>query len=225
MPALPPVPKCVRIALQGLIDGSKPFVNLFHLGYSVGGTLTAAEVLQLATDISAAWGSSLAPGLSDTVQLVDVVATALDSSTAPTVTFPSGFVGGQSTQPTAGGTALVVQRKIARRYRGGHSRVYLPGIPAATLADTEDHWDPTLLAAFTGQWESIEGAGATYLVTAGRTDATPVSVSYYEFFTNVLYPSGRYHARPTLRVTPLVDKVVSFNGNPRPCSQRRRQQP
>jgi hypothetical protein len=120
---------------------------------------------------------------------------------------------------------MVIQRKTARRYRGGHSRVYLPGMLASYLDDTEEAWDATQLANTETAWQGIEAAGQAVLHTNGHTDATPVVVSYYLGFTNVLYPSGRYHARPTLRATPEVDIVTAFGGNPRPCSQRRRQQP
>lgn len=221
---LPSVPKAAKIVLSGLIDGAKPFINAFHVGYSIGASLTATEVLGMATDVASVWSSSLGPGISDTVQLVEVIATALDSSTAPQATFASGAVGGQTTQSVAAGTSLVVQRKVGRRYRGGHSRVYLPGIPAATLDDTERNWDATLLAAFVSQWKDIEDEAVNYLVTAGHTDASAINISYFEGFSNVLYPSGRYHVIPTPRAVPVVDKVTSYAGNPRPCSQRRREQ-
>lgn len=225
MPALPSVPNVVKVAVSGLIDGAKPWVNLFHLGWSVGGSISAAEVLAVANNIAGGWGTNIAPSVSDTIELLQVVVTALASSTAPEATVATATPGLVTTQPVSGGTSFVTQRKIARRYRGGHSRVYLPGVAAAELDDTELEWDATFAAAFANDWGAVEQGGATTLVSNGFTDATPVSVSYYEFFTNVLYPSGRYHVKPTLRATPLVDKITAYAPNPRPCSQRRRQQP
>lgn len=225
MPALPPVSKVVRITLNGLIQGTKPWVNAFHIGYSLGSSVSAADVLAMATDVVSVWGSTLAPELSDTISLANVVATALDSPTAPEAVVASGTAGGQTTQPVAGGTAMVIQRKVSRRYRGGHSRVYLPGMIASILDDTEEAWDSVSLAQFASQWGAMEQSAGTAIFGTGHTDARAVNVSYFEGFTNVLYPSGRYHVRPTLRITPLVDPVVEFVGNPRPCSQRRRQQP
>jgi hypothetical protein len=225
MPALPNVPKAIRISLDGLIQGTKPWRNSFHYGYSVGAAVSAAEVLALANAIATGWAANIGPALSDTLELASVTATALDSSTAPEATVNPGTAGSVTTQPVAAGTALVMQRKVARRYRGGHSRVYIPGVAAAELDDTEESWDSAFLTAFQANWIEFEDTGVDSLEAGGHTDAQSVNISYYEGFTNFLYPSGRYHVRPTLRVTPLVDAVTDFGINPRPCSQRRRQQP
>jgi hypothetical protein len=225
VPALPNVPNTVRCALNGLIDGTKPWVNLFHLGWSVGGTITSSEVLALATAIVSSWGTDMAPAVSDTLQLAEVIVTALDSSTAPVGIVASGATGALTTQPLNAGTAMVIQRKVARRFRGGHSRVYLPGMVASYLDDTETSWDAANLAAIAEIWADIEQEAVVNLVSAGFTDAFALSISYFDGFTNVLYPSGRYHVKPTPRVTPLRDGVTEWVGNPRPCSQRRRQQP
>jgi hypothetical protein len=225
MPALPPVSKAIRVALDGFIQGTKPWRNAWHYGYSVGASVTATDVLNMATAIEAGWRTNIAPSISDTIALTKVTATALDSSTAPEQFVPSTGVGSVSTQPVAAGTALVIQRKVARRYRGGHSRIYIPGVAAAELDDTETAWDATYVATIIGLWLELEDTGTDVLEAAGHTDAFPSNISYYEGFTNFLYPSGRYHVRPTLRVSPLVDPIVDYSANPRPCSQRRRQQP
>jgi hypothetical protein len=224
VPAVVPVPKAVRVAFQGLIDGTKPWVNLFHLGWTVGGGLNLAEVTNLATGLGAMWATELAPNVSDTLQLLNTVVTALDSSSAPEAVVSTPSTGAQVNQSVAGGTAMVIQRKINRRYRGGHSRVYLPGMMASYLNDTEDEWNPVTSAVFAESWADIEQEGVTELIADGRTDAIGISISYFTGFTNVLYPSGRYHVRPNARVTPVVDNVVDYLANPRPCSQRRRQQ-
>jgi hypothetical protein len=224
MPAMVPVPKAVKIAFQGLIDGTKPWVNAFHMGWSVGTGLNLAEVTNLATGMGAIWAAELGPNVSDTLQLINTVVTALDSASAPEAVVATPATGAQNTQSVAGGTAMVIQRKVNRRYRGGHSRVYLPGMMAVYLNDTEDQWNPATTAVFAESWADIEQEAITELIADGRTDAQGINISYFFGFTNVLYPSGRYHVRPTARVTPLVDAVVEYVANPRPCSQRRRQQ-
>jgi len=224
MPATVPVPKAIKVVFQGLIDGTKPWVNAFHLGYSVGAAVNITEVASLALAIGNAWGTEMAPGVSDTLQLLNTVATALDSDTAPEAVVSTPFTGALTEQPVAGGTAMVIQRKINRRYRGGHSRVYLPGLMASFLSDTEDTWDPAQQTAYAEGWADIEQAAITELISLGHTDARAINISYFFGFTNVLYPSGRYHVKPTPRAVPLVDGVTEFVANPRPCSQRRRQQ-
>jgi hypothetical protein len=224
MPALPSVPKAAKVILQGFIDGTKPWVNLFHIGYSVGGALTGAEVLAMANAVSAAWGTSLAPSLEDTISLANVIVQALDSSTAPVANDPTVHTGGDSTTPVAAGTAFVVKRLVTRRYRGGHSRVYIPGLGAGALNDDPEEWNAATAAAILADWIEVEDS-AVDAIEGVHTDASSINISYYEGFTNVLYPSGRYHVKPTPRATPVIDQVGFFSYNPKPCSQRRRQQP
>ena len=225
MPALPPVAKAARVVLHGLQMGTKPWVNAFHLGYSIGSSLTLAEVTTIANNVSTAWIGNIAPQVSDTLELAGVIATALDSPTAPTFENTTTHAGGAPDEPLNAGTAMVIQRKVGRRYRGGHSRVYLPGMLAGALNDDTEEWDPTTLASFVSLWAAVEDA-AVGAINGTHTDAASTNISYWEGFTNVLYPSGRYHAKPNARPGgPLVDIVTGFAGNPKPCSQRRRQQP
>lgn len=225
MPALPSVPKAARVVLSGLIDGTKPWVNAFHYGYSVGAPLTAAEVAALATTMSTAWATNIAPSVASTLKLTQALVQALDSPSAPVGIDTTVHPGTGGAESVAAGTAFVVSREVTRRYRGGHSRIYIAGAEASALNNTERTWAPGVVTAFTTDWQNLELAGAVALVGGGHTDADSVNISYYEGFTNFLYPSGRYRARPTLRATPLVDLVVSFRGNPLACSQRRREQP
>jgi hypothetical protein len=222
MPALASVPKAAKIILQGYIDSSKPWVNAFHIGFSVGGALSGAEVLAMASAVNAAWGGSMAPMIEDTISLANVVVQALDSPVAPVANDATPQVGVDSTTPTAAGTAFVVKRLTGRRYRGGHSRVYIPGLGALALSDDPEVWNPTNAANMVAGWDAVEDAASNAIIGV-HTDAQPINISYYFGFTNVLYPSGRYHVKPTPRVTPLVDIVTNYSYNPKPCSQRRRQ--
>jgi hypothetical protein len=226
MPALPAVPKAVKFVLSGLINGTKPWVNAFHSGYSVGGALSAAEVLALAQVVNASWGANVAPLLTTITTLNSVVATALDSATAPVGVDGTVQTGGDADEPVAAGTAFVVQRKLSRRYRGGHSRVYIPGLPVHTLAAAADAilWDATFAALLLDAWADVEESAFTQLIADGRTDAHSTNISYFQGFTNFTFPSGRIRAISTPRVTPIVDPIVTWAFNPRPCSQRRRQQ-
>ncbi len=224
MPALPSVPKAIRVVATGLIDGVKPWVNAWHYGYAVGAAISPADLLAMVSAVSTGWGANIAPNISDTVSLLEIIGTALDSPSAPVEVDTTLRAGALTTQSVAADTSMVIQRKVQRRYRGGHSRVYVPGQDAAQLQDTERTWNPAQVVVMIGAWVELEDTGIDALVAAGMTDAQSINVSYYEGFTNVLYPSGRYHAKPTLRGTPLIDPIVDFSANPRACSQRRRAQ-
>src|ERR1700752_522630 len=184
MPALPPVPKAARLVVEGLINGIKPFVNSFHIGYSVGSPLTASGFVSIAATLASAWGSNLAPLLVDEVQLISSIVTALDSASAPEAINTTTHTGANAVQGVPAGTAFVVSREVARRYRGGHSRVYIPGFPAAALNDTETEWNPSDVTDYQNAWGNIEQACWEEFVTLGHTDANAINVSYYEGFTN-----------------------------------------
>src|SRR6202035_170186 len=128
MPALPSVPKAAKVVLAGLIDGTKPFVNAFHLGYSVGSSLTLAEVTAIATAAAGSWIADLAPLVSDTIELTNVIATALDSSTAPTFNFGASTTGGTPSN----------QCRLARRWCS--SAKWGEGTGVATLGSTCRAW-------------------------------------------------------------------------------------
>lgn len=223
---LPDVPNAVKIVLKGVMGGLKPFVNSFHYGWSVGGGLSLSEVTGLAGNIATRWNSNIGHNaISDTVILTDVIAQALDSSTAPMYDAAVSYAGGVAEDALPYEDAFVVQRKIGRRYRGGHSRIYLAGLTISELDHVNPaEWDAGAVASILANWVDLEDLGKATLVGQGRTDAMPVNISYYSGFTNVLYPSGRYHAVPTRRAVPVVDDVSSYGANPQVCSQRRRDQ-
>lgn len=225
MPTKPAVADAIKFQIFGLQDGVKPWANQFFFHWSIGGPINAADLLTVVTAVDTAWNANMPPVLVDEVTKETVVGTALDSSSAPVASFGSSTPGSLNVNGMGAGSAFIVSRQIARRYRGGHSRVYICGLDPSETNDHQDEFDPSVVAGIAARWVAVENAAATALTGVGKTDREAVSISYYDGFTNVLYPSGRYHAVPTLRVTPLIDPIVLYKGRTQIGSQRRRAQP
>jgi hypothetical protein len=222
MPALPSVPKVVRFVGKYALSGvSRPLINAWHFGYNTG-SINASDLLALANTFATVFAADIAPLFSLAMELNELTATSLDSPTAPEVTIAPGIIGSTALPSVPAGTAAVFQRPVARRYRGGHSRLYLGGVSESQLVDP-DNWHTTFITAAEAGYNTFSADVALGAPT-GYGGFFECNVSYYHGFTNFLMPSGRYRAIPTPRTTPLVDELMDIRLNPKPGSQRRRQQ-
>jgi hypothetical protein len=115
----------------------------------------------------------------------------------------------------------MIQFNIARRYRGGKPKIFLPAGVAADISNTNT-WGSTFLATANTDWAAFAAA----VLAAGWTGAgtlTHVNVSYYTGFTVVTNPvTHRARNVPTLRGAPVVDTVISYAAEVDIASQRRR---
>jgi hypothetical protein len=218
MPPLPPVAKVIRFQF---ISQQGPNSRIFnHLFYQYSGALSAADLATLTTTARTAWQTNITTIQITSVALLQVVATDLSSSSAPQVTQTSTTVGTNAGAHLPDGTAMALQLKIARRYRGGHPRIYMFGLSQAGLAQ-DNSWTTTYLNSFVTALQAVNTAIITAPPAAVGT-VQPVNVSYFLGFTNVTSPSGRSRPKPTLRGTPLIDIITGFAGNAKVASQRRR---
>jgi hypothetical protein len=116
---------------------------------------------------------------------------------------------------------MVISFHTARRYRGGHPRIYVAGVPASNLA-TPQTWGSGGLSVQLSAWEYFIAQFAL-AVPAAAGPATHVNVSYYQGFTNTTFPSGRIRPVPKLRSGgPIQDFITGYSVNPKVASQRRR---
>jgi hypothetical protein len=222
MPPLPAVPQVLRCTLKYTLGGDTDLINRFHILYD-GGPPTTANLVTLATDIANAWAARIATIFTDGLALEEVTLEDLTSDTSAVGSWTGTQLGTNGSDPLSAGAALVLQMKIARRYRGGHPRIYWGGLDQADLA-TPQTWSagalstwPPLFLDFFADIEAMS-AGGTELLNI-------VNVSYFEGFTPFEYPSGRYRNIPKLRTGgPVVDIVTGFTMNPKVASQRRRNQ-
>lgn len=221
MPALPDVPKVLKLVYSGILGGASKWVVTEHWSYS-GTAPTDAQLLTFLGAVADSYATNIAPLMTTDRELTLLDVIDLTSATSAAASLGATTLGTRSDVALGADIAFILKRIVSRRYRGGHSRQYWP-IGGDTALANAVFWGNTFvtaaLDAFNALWGDIAAAGWT---SAG--DVLPVNVSYYEGFTNVTFPSGRARAVPNRRVTPIVDLVTEAAHNPKLGSQRRRNQ-
>ena len=119
-------------------------------------------------------------------------------------------------------TAFLGSMKIARRYRGGKPRTYLPIGGAGKLQDAQT-WTSAFVADIQAALNQII-ADIAVTASGGCALGNLVNVSYYEGFVSSQNPiTLRWRTIPKQRTAgPLVDPVTSWVAETRIGSQRRR---
>lgn len=220
MPALPSVPKVVKVVLQqALLGATRDLINRFFIQYT-GTAPTNSQLDTFAQAVTTSWGTNVVPLANADCSLETVSCEDLTSPTSAVGSSSLGSTGTRSGGANGAAMCVVMQEKMARRYRGGHPRVYLPWGSDSDL-ESANTWGTAFTASAEAAWinfiDDILAAGWT-----GAGTLSAVNVSYYAGFTNVTSPSGRARPKPTLRGTPVVDAITSYAMNPLVGSQRRR---
>lgn len=219
-PPLPASP-CVRCRIIGNINAVGDWGSRFYLSYS-GSAPSGANCTTLAGDIHTAWAAHLAPLAHTAVNFTEV--DVLDIATNSGL---SGQWTGSDAGTASGGqmpaqTAVDCEYGIARRYRGGKPRMFLPPTVDSNLADTA-HYSSAFItsvnSAVTAFFAAIEALSVGSMGTLAH-----VNLSYYHGFTNITNSSGRERAVPTYRPTALLDAVTGYSGKLLVGSQKRRRQ-
>jgi len=217
-PPLPASP-CVRVRLGYTASAGTEMGSRFYLSYS-GAAPTAANCLTLATDIATAQGTHLAPYCYQLISLteVDVLDIATDSGAHGT--YAASNAGGLSGGTLTANAAVNVEYDIARRYRGGKPRMFLPPPDDSALASIDKYSNTfvgnvnTAFAAFMSQIEA--------LTIGSMGTLAHVNLSYYQGFKNITNSSGRERAVPTYRTSALLDTITGYATKAVIGSQRRR---
>lgn len=221
MPARPNVPKVVQIVLFQSFGADLDVVNRFYQQYTgAAGTLSDGGAATWAAAVTSAWAAHIAPLITSTFTLNKVTVTDLSTNIGGFGEDDTGSVGSVSGAAVPAGVAMVIREHIERRYRGGHPRQYVCGLPSGDLG-TAQSWNSTATAAWQTAYTAFRAAAAAGC-PVGIGPAVDANVSYFQGFTNHTYPSGRVRPIPTLRATPVVDVISSFSVNPKLGSQRRR---
>lgn len=184
-----------------------------HQYYGYTGSPTTAQLNALATACSTAWTTNLRPAFPNTTALNGIGVIDLANPAAPIGYAASGTGGALASPGITAETAVLVNLKVNRRYKGGHPRIYLPA-GASSYITSPQAWSPAWLAgAMTTAWTGW--LAAIMAATGGPTLTGPVNVSFYSGKNTVT-------GKPTPRPTPLVEPIVGWSLNPIPASQRRR---
>lgn len=207
MPALPNVPNVLRIDhVFKLYEDLNAKCRTFWKYLS--GPPTNAELAAMAVGLKAAFATDLSSLMSAGYDLTNIIITDLTSPTAAQGDDP-GTVAGTRSGDVIGAEAAVLQsRQIARRYRGGHPRIYWPFGVANDLADAQT-WTLALTTACVTGLSNYENAIAAGIGVWGTSDG-PVNVSYYEGFHVFTGPTGRARNISNVRTTPVVDPVIGL---------------
>lgn len=204
MAALPPAPNILKFVFKGHnIDTD--WVNILHFSYETTAP-TSPELNTMATTALAAWASDIMPHVGAASSVDQLEITDLTSDTAARGlaigTTPGTLSGGEITSQAA----TLVNYGIARRYRGGHPRSYLPPPTVGVMADSS-HWTPAFVAAVNTAMQSFVSA----VEAAGWTGSGTI------LFVNLSYFSGN-----AVRVDPVVDAITGISTSLVVATQRRR---
>jgi hypothetical protein len=175
----------------------------------------------MASTVSSAWGTNLKSLAVPAVALTEVVVTDLTSATSARGVWSGSVAGTRSGTDIFANVCMNVGFVIARRYRGGKPKCYLPFGNASDL-QTSQTWTSTFVSAVGTGWAAFITA-VIAAAPSGTTISGQINVSYFQGFTSVENPiTHRYRNVPTLRATPVQDTVIGTVYQTRPASQRRR---
>lgn len=197
---------------------------LNRLFFQGTGSTTNSALNTWATAVSTAWGSNMKANIMPSCSLTSVVVSDLSSATAPIGAWTGSIAGTAAGTGASPDVALIVKNLIPTKYRGGHSRTYIPGYPLTQATVTDSNvWTSAAAASTVTNWVAFltaitGGNGPTGY--SGLAQAVP---HYYKGFTVVTNPlTGRARNVPKLQTVPTYDLVSSHVANLILGSQRRR---
>jgi hypothetical protein len=192
MPPLPVVPNVIKFTIKGT-DGTSEWNTLMHWTYT-GSAPTGAALNAFTSTLLTAYGAQFAPLMHTGCAVTEVDAIDLASSTGAAGVTTDTLSGTRTGGPLPASACVVVSKKIARRYRGGHPRSYLC-LGTDTDLDDTSHWTTGLTVAVDGAYTALTAA-VTGQTSGGCTLASECCVSY--------------RTGLAARVVPLVELVVGI---------------
>lgn len=218
MPALPPVPKVIKISVVSAVTVHPTLQSRFFIQYT-GTAPTQAQITTFAGAVGTAWSTNMLSLFSTNVAEGPI--TCIDLSSGGLIGVDTtGRAGTRAGTEAPSQSAVEVRFNITRRYRGGKYKAFLNAGVQADQADVS-HWSVALTNAVTTGWQNL----ITAIVAAGWTGAgtlSQVGVSYYTGFTPVSRLPLRTRNVNNPRGTPLIDPVTSIVVPTMMASQRRR---
>lgn len=194
---LPDVANVLKVRLIGQ-QASSPWVNVIHVSFT-GAAMDQSSANSIATAIRGYWNTSFAPLFTTSSSLQTVEVTDLTSRTGVIGTDTTGATGSDATAIGSLAVAACLTLKVAKRYRGGHPRMYLAGVNATVYTNGKT-WTSTRQNAY-------QSAGRAFLtainamIIGSRTYAM-CAVSYYTSTNKVV----SYKQPP--QVYPITDVVM-----------------
>jgi hypothetical protein len=205
MPPLPPVPGTVKVELIGTFEDTT-WANIFHM-VDVPAFPSVTLVGDILDKVENEFKLHFLPLLANSLTVTQGIATDLSSLTGPRVEHFYSDSGSIGTSTWAASVAVGISWGIASRYRGGHPRTYLTGIPTATgAASSVKNLSASAITSF-------ETGAAAFLAALTDvvidTDTVTLGCAHY---------SGPVELGPY----PTSEPIISSTVHKRYDSQRRR---
>jgi len=220
MPSPPTVPDVMRFRISGVLTNDAAWGVRIYTGYT-GGVPTVANMLTLCEGVGTAWNDTVVSFQNIGVTTTEIDGIDLSATDGAGNTADVSYSGVADTSPTPNQVAAVAKFDIARRYRGGKPKMYIPGIDSQYVSD-ESHWKTSFADDMGSGMNAFNTAiKATYADAVTLTGI--VNVSFYEGFTSVENPiTHRWRNVPTYRDVALVDVVGGFTVDQVFGTQKRR---
>jgi hypothetical protein len=211
MPPLPIASGGLRIILSGKYVAQN-WANVMY-AHTTGLDPSEADLTTMATSLKTLWTTTLGT--------LSVNALTLTQVTVVDISSTSGLAGIWASTPVTGtiaGSASaaqiagVISWKIARRYRGGHPRTYIPGIAQSSILNHRE---------FTSGWVASAGTAANAW-RGGINGMTFASMPLCAFVNFSFYSKTDVPAPPHLRAIPVMNPILTHKVGSRLDSQRRR---
>jgi len=203
MPPLPSSPQTIKVRFIGT-NQTTLWNNIVFLQYT-GNAPIAGDLNSISVQAGNAWNSSFASLVNTSAALTEVVSQDLASDIGQQGGAVVNHVGTRTGGLMPVNTACVLSWHIARRYRGGHPRIYAP-FGVTTDISAGHLWATASQQAFQ--------TGANTFLT--QMNAIAIGGSTY-FMINV-----SYHTAHALRPVPARDPILSVSVDDRIDTQRRR---
>lgn len=224
MPPLVNYPNVLKVDQLWTIGTDITAMTRSHFLYT-GGPPTVPDCDAIAALFLAAVPAQMQPYYSPQVICTGFEVTDLTSATSASGAASGSIVGSRLGGALPAEVAFLLNFKIARRYRGGKPRMYLPYGTDTDVA-TSQTWLPTSVTNFTASWATGMVPSVVGHTVGGTTIGAQVSISYYSgFLTTGPDSLGRFHYPPKPRSVAIAPDVVSaYIGSAKFGSQRRRNQ-
>ena len=221
--AAPTPSPVVRIVLLHGIGTDVHIGSKVYWSYT-GAAPSAANCVTLANSIGVAWGAQLKQMMSTNGLLEGVTVTDLASNAGNTGAAPFATAGTRVGSEITQAVATVLNFHIARRYRGGKPKVFLPyGVVADST--TGSNWLAAYVTAMNAAWAAFQTA-VNGLVAGTTTLGVQQNVSYFSGSTaNTSISKWARRNVPAPRAVPVVEPITSAVTQPILGSQRRRYRP
>lgn len=221
MVALPAVAQVIKVQYVYSVGEDANAQVALHFGYSETSPPGQSGMDSLVGAIHPNYNSNIKPLVANNVILHQIIATDLSSATGAVGVWAGSEAGTRgSTGLLSGETAMLMNEKVARRYKGGHPRSYWPWGLASDLNDQQT-WTSTFVQACHDGWAAHLSAITSH--TGPPTITGLVNVRYWSGGTWIQKHNGDWFEKPNpISGGPVSEPVTAWTFNPKPASQRRR---